>query len=76
MKLGEPCPPFPHFLAKSCRKNTLIEHSFTLIEQSSHSFLIVSQCSSVNLVRSVVAEFDSCGMAKVGGYDPIFGSST
>ena len=55
---------------------TLIEMSFTLIEQSSLSFLIVSKCSGVNVVRSVAADLDSCGMgriAKAGGYDLFFG---
>ena len=74
-----PHPPSPHtfwpiLVAKGRdtlieQSLTLIEQPYTLIEQSSLSFLIVSKCHGVNLVRSGAADFDSCGMAKAGGYD-------
>ena len=53
---------------------TLIEESFALIEQS--SLLIINSCSSVSLVMNVAADFDSCEMARAGGYDLFFLSST
>jgi len=46
--------------AKFCSKrSSLIIYSN---RTSSLSFLIVSKYSDVNLVRSVAADFDSCGM--------------
>ena len=50
---------------------TLIKQPFTLVEQSSLSFLIVSKCSGVNLVKSVAADFNSCSrMAKAPSLAP------
>ena len=52
---------------------TLIEQTFTLIEQSNliFSFLIVDNCSSLSGYKYIATDFNSCRMARAGGYDLI-----